>query len=92
MTSCARLGGDEAGELLPAIAQELCRRLQDALALEARQPWLEGARPVESVAHMLRSPGGNRADDLIGVGVEDVDRFAGLDQLAGDAHRLAAEG
>ena len=65
---------------------------QDLLALVARELRLEGLRLGEGLAHMLRPRRRHGADHRAVVGIEHLDLLVGLDALAGDAHRLVADG
>ncbi len=85
----AGLGGDQPGEFVPAIAQELGGLLQDLLALIARELRLESPGLGEGFADMLGPCSRDQSDDAVVIGVPDLDHVVGRGQLAGDPHRLA---
>ena len=87
----AGLGGDEVGILVGAAADDGGRLVQHRRALEARELGLVGLGDVEGAAHVLERRLRHRADQLLGVRIEDIDDAIAMNRLAADAHRLAAQ-
>jgi len=89
----AALGGDQVGDLVAALGQDLARAHQDPLALVAGEPGLVASGDGEGLAHLLARRALDRADHGVVVGIEDLDLPAAAGHLLpGDAQQLAADG
>ena len=87
----AALGGDQVGELCGAVAHDRRRLVEHRGAVEAGQLRLEALGDGEGALHVLDRRLRHRADQLLGVRIEDLDHPVAVDGLAADPHRLAAQ-
>ena len=87
----AALGGDQVGELLGAAGDDRRGLAHDRRTLVAGELALVALGDRESALHVLDGRLRHRADQLLGVGIEDLDDAVAVDELAADPHRLAAQ-
>ena len=84
----AAFGGDQIGDFLAPVVQDLGRPHQDLLALVAGEARLVVGGDLKGLAHLRLAGPRRRAHHRAGIGVQNLEDRLALDLLAGDAHGL----